>query len=166
MSEPKKAKPKVEDAVSMLLDGDTQKNALDFIAFMKENKLSLGHTSGNHWKAVCKGKSVCYMLVNESEWILRFSQFTREQWFVDYDNCITDAGLKEFILDNVNPRNCPGRDCGISRDKTILGKIFDEVCTCWPLYLRNLDGEDLENIKKLVLVIKKYIVDLTEAGKA
>lgn len=160
MSEQKKVKPNVEDVVSNHLSGDTAKNALDFVAFMKQNKLSLRHTSGNNWKAMYRGKSVCYMLVNNEDWILRFSHFTREKWFVDYDKHIVNAGLKEFILDNVNPRNCPGRDCNISRDKTILGKTFDEVCTCWPLYLRNLDGADLDNIKKFVLVVKQIIADI------
>ncbi|MCL2546758.1 MAG: hypothetical protein FWE06_06135 [Oscillospiraceae bacterium] len=155
-----KIKPQAEDAVTLHLDGETAQSALDFIEFMKENKMSLKHTSGRHWKASYKSKGVCYMLIDENGWILRFSQFTRERWFVDYEHCITDAGLKEFILSKINPRNCPDRDCGISRNKMILGKTFDEVCTCWPLYLKNLDGEDLANIKKFVLVIKQFIAEL------
>jgi len=164
MSEQKKTRPKAEEAVSKLLSGETQKNALDFISFMKDNKLSLGYAS-NSWKSTYKGKSVCYLLVHENEWTLRFSHFTREKWFVDYDCYIIEAKLKDFIVNNINPRNCPGRDCGASKSRTILGKNFDEVCTCWPLYLKNLSGEDIEYIKKYILVIKKYIADLPVVDK-
>ena len=158
MPEQKSVKPKVEDAILQVLSGDRESAALDFAAFMQENKLSLRWASNNAWKAMYKGKSVCYMLINAGgDWVIRFSQFTREKWFVDYDSHITDAGLKDFVINNINSRNCPGRDCGITRNKTILGKTFEEVCTCWPIYMRNPGGTDLEDVKKLILVIKMFI---------
>ena len=36
----KNEKPKIEDVVCEVLSGDAQKNALDFIAFLRENKLN------------------------------------------------------------------------------------------------------------------------------
>jgi len=160
----KNTKPKAEDVIPELLNGETEKAALSFTEFMRENKMPLKWASNNAWKASYKGKSVCYMIVNANgDWVIRFSQLTRDKWFVDYDDYITGAGLKEFVINNINRRLCPGRECGASKNKTILGKTFDEVCKCWPLYMRNFDGVDLENAKQLVLLIKKYITDL--AGK-
>jgi len=162
------AKPKIEDIANEVINGDNLKNLLDFIEFLKNNKMSPRWASVNSWKVMHKNKSVCYVNLNDRDgsWMIRHSQFTREKWFIDYEKYITDAELKGFILEHINGPLCPGRDCWGSKNKmTILGKDFDAVCTCWPLTVKNPDGSVLECSKKFILAIKTIIVDFTTANK-
>jgi len=162
----KAAKPKVEDVAGEFIDGDKLNNLLDFIGFLKDNKLTPRWQSYNSWSVRYKNKSVCYVNLNDREgcWMIRHSQFTRDNWFVGYEKYITDDEVKEYILDNVNPPPCVDRDCWKRKNMTILGKQYDEVCTCWPLIVRNPDGKALESAKKFILVIKKFIADLAAAS--
>jgi len=166
--EQKAAKPKIEDVAGEVIGGDNLKNLLDFLGFLKENKLTPRWQSCNSWKVMCKNKSVCYVNLNDREkfWMIRHSQFTRDNWFKDYDNYITDDKLKAFILDNIQAPPCVGRDCWGNKNRmTILGKEFDAVCTCWPLTVKNPDGAVLEGAKMLILMFKDFIADLSAASK-
>ena len=169
MSEQKK-KPKIEDIISEYHDEDTKKNALDFVAFLRENKLSPTRMHSDvHWVVKHKGKSVCHLNIDKNnEWMIRHCQFTREKWFVNYEQHITDENLKAYILDNIrDPANvCIGGGCKGKQNKTILGKKFAAVCNCWPLLIKNPKGDILENEKKLITVIKTVIADFTTANKA
>jgi len=160
-------KPKIENVIPVLLEGKKQKAALNFADFMRENKLTPKWASYNSWKATYKGKSVCYINLYEKEdcWAIRFSQFTRDKWFVNYDSYIINAGLEDFILKNINKPLCPQKSCWTNRGRTILGQSFRAVCNCWPLWLKDFDVDDLENAKRFVLVIKKFIADLPAADK-
>jgi hypothetical protein len=159
----KAVKPKIEDVAGDFVTGDNLKNLQDFLGFLKDNKLTPQWQSSNSWKVSYKSKSVCYIRLNDKEkyWSLDHSQFTREKWFTDYDKYITDAGLKEFVLEHINAPRCTGRECKGRQNMTILGKKFDEVCNCWSLSVKAPGGAELEDYKKFILVIKKFIVDLS-----
>lgn len=158
----KELKPKAEDVAAKLIDGNNLKNLMNFLEFLKDNKLTPRWQSSNSWKVTYKNKSVCYVNLNDREkfWMIRHSQFTRDQWFKDYDEYIENNELKEFVLGHINAPICVGRGCKGRENMTILGKHFDSVCNCWPLTVKNADGAILENSKKLVLTIKNFIADL------
>jgi len=155
MSEEKIVKPKIEDVAAGFLNEGDLENLKDFVGFLKENKLTPTKISGGTWVVKNKGKTVCHMrLWNEKDWGVTHSHFTREKWFKDYDKYITDDGLITFIHNHIRKPACP-KDCWSYKNKmTILGKQFDPVCNCEPLRLTNPSGTELENEKKLVLVIK------------
>ena len=157
----KETKPKVEDVAAEILDGDKLKNLLNFLAFLKDNKMTPRWQSYNSWKVTYKNKSMCYVNLNERDkvWMIRLSQFTRDGWFTNYDNYFTDEELKKFILDNINPPPCVERGCNGRQNMTIFGKHFDKVCNCWPLRFINLEDAELEFSKKLILTIKKFITE-------
>ena len=106
----KAVKPKVEDVAGDFIGGDRLKNLLDFIGFLKENKLTPRCQSSNSWSVRYKNKSVCYIRLNDRQksWSLDHSQFTREKWFKDYDRYITSDELKEFIWSHINAPRCVG----------------------------------------------------------
>ena len=81
---------------------------------------------------------------------------------MDYDKYIDDDKLKEFIWNNVSAPLCPGigRACGGRQNVTILGRKYDAICGCWPLNVKNPSDITLECSKKLILVIKNFILDL------
>ena len=54
-------KPRIEDEIGTLLDGERLSRALAFIAYLKSNQINIQWTNANTWKAVKKGVSVCYI---------------------------------------------------------------------------------------------------------
>ena len=160
----KLSKPAPEELFTKHLTGDTKKNALDFVVWLRENKLSPRWQSANSWSVKYKNKNVCYIKLNDLEgsWFVYYSQFTRENWFKDYDQYIKENEFKNFILESIKTTLCSSLPCkGKRYNMTILGKQFDIVCGCWPIKLKNPDGTALEYSKKLILLIKNFIADLT-----
>ena len=160
MSEQKKY-PKIEDVIGERIEDDRQKSALEFIAFLRENKLSPGRMDIGSYAVKSKGKSVCNVYIQTDErWMMRFRPSTFEKSFSDSD-------LLEFVFDNIHhPKTrCPGCP-GISRDySTVFGKQLDNVCNCWPVRIYNPDGKTLEQCKKFVLHIKSAIAETYSANK-
>ena len=169
----KELKPKVDDIAREILDEDKLVNVLDFLEFLKNNKLTPRWYATNSWSVKYKNKTVCKIKLNwmprssdkGDYWGIYHAHFTREKWFVNYDRYITDDGLKEFIWDNINPPYACSQKGGTVRCKgwpnmTILGKSFKSVCGCYSLVVKNPDGKTLEHAKDFVLIIKNYIADL------
>jgi len=143
---------KLEDKINDVLTGDKQKNALDFAAFLRTNDLlSDGDGSGYGW-SIDDG----FIKIPEREkelWI----------WFGDcvFDLCgPADEDLKETVWAHVVtcPQvTCPHkRHCGCEKDVggIIFGKEFESTCYA-PLGFFNPDAKTLENVKKLVLLLKQ-----------
>ena len=164
----KTVKPKIEDVAPEILDEDKLKGLSEFLEFLKANKLTPRWLSTNSWKVMYKNKCVCFIRLNKRErlWNISHSNFTREKWFKDYERYMTDNEVKEYILNNIKPPLCTDRDCKGRQNMTILGKKFDSVCNCVGFRINNPNTAELENSKKLILVIKNYIADLAAAAKA
>ena len=155
-------KPKIEDVAKDFIDGDKLKNLMDFLSFLRINKLTPRWQSSNSWKVSYKGKGMCFIKIVGTSWFVMHSAMTREKWFVGYNEYFPDE-LKEFVRENIKggwcPNNCKGRS------KTVFGKEFNDFCTCWAIRTENPDGAALENSKRVVLAIKNFIKDLTAASK-
>ena len=160
MSE-KIVKPKIEDVIGERLEGDIQKNALDFVAFLRENKLSPGRMDIGSYTVKHKSNSVCNIYIRDGWWMIRHRPSTLEKG-------ITDSELIEFIHDNINHPECKNYKCpGWTRNNiVILGKQFDKVCNCWTVRINNPDGKILEHCKKFILLIKSVIADKVAVNKA
>jgi hypothetical protein len=60
IKEQKTTKPVIEDIIGKFLKGDALRNAMDFIAFLRENKMNPRWHSANSWRVSGKkGKGVC-----------------------------------------------------------------------------------------------------------
>jgi len=164
LQQQKLIKPTPEDVFSEFLVGETQNNALDFIAWLRKNKLPPRWDGIYRWKINYKGKYICYINLSwppsNGIWEVKPNRL----FFGEYEKYIADDELKKFILDIVQLPGC-SRDCGRMRNKEFFGKHFNEVCSCWPFRAKNPDGAALENLKKLVLVSRDIIADLVEANK-
>ena len=160
--EQKKTRPKFEDIAGDFLEGDVLKNALDFTAFLRENKISDVWTATNSWKANYKGECACHFhipydpytpLAGTGTWVLRPAG-----WYGgEYENFITSDKYKEIMWASVKQCSaCNGRYIGKKRpcnfakgnDKMIFGKKFENVCGY--LIIMNPNGEVLEFAKKWV----------------
>ena len=166
-------KLKIDGAAKRFLDEDKLQNLSDLSNFLIDNKLTPRDTkSGGTWAVKYKNKSVCHIRLNDKEarWNVSFSHFTREKWFVDYDKYIIDDEVIKFVWDNIQAPLCIARgvkdDCWSKNNKmTILGKRFGAVCNCVGFRIYDPSETDIEILKKLILIIRNYIVDLETARK-
>jgi len=154
----KATKPKVEDVLGEVLDGDAQTNALDFVAFLRANKLSPNLAAANSWAVAYKGQRVCFIRTYGSanyhnlkggSWHIcfansKFANFDDEQYNLD-------EKLKNLIWDNIS--HCQNHDyaCNPGDPMTIFGKKFDSVCHQW-LFMINPDANAVECAKKIIML--------------
>jgi len=163
-------KPKFEDIIQGLLDGDMLKNALDFYDFLKSHKMTpclMGFRIYGSWTVKYKGEKVVYFRVSKGSWFIGFFGGYKKAEFgllEKYENYLSDEGLKEFILTHISAKPlCASPSCkgdGIVKNKVILGKKFNTICACFPLYLRNPNVEALEYAKKIVLTNRNIVDDM------
>ena len=167
----------IQDVAKDFLDSEKQKCLMDFLEFLKGNKLTPRRSTSVAWIVKHKGKIVCHvrLLVEEKthsaaldnctikDWCITHSHFSREKWFVNYEKYFDDEMI-QFVLAHIQEPICPRRGWANNcRYKiTLWGKKFYNVCNCQPFIITNPQGDDLECSKKLILIIKSYIADLAE----
>jgi len=143
----KKKKPTLEEKIKTLLIGETQKNALDFVAFLKENEIP---PKLHVITVVGDGGDFPHI----RPWVIFFTVCD-----FDIDGSANDD-LAEFAWKHAHICDhfiTGGQRCGCGRQpgskKIIFGKEFENICHC-PMQFINPDTETLENMKKLLLILK------------
>ena len=126
-------KPKVEDVLPYYLDGKTLQSALDFVTFLRAEKMNPGWAGvHNAWRANNKSKPICYIRLGR-EWI---RDTANVKWVIvlylnhmeDYAADIYDENWQNIIWDDLHYcRNC-AHGCFPGKTKTILGKEFSGLC--------------------------------------
>jgi len=146
----------IEDAINEKLTGDSQKNALDFVAFLHENGLQLASNGDGEGWAVggIVGNSLGFMLVNGTPnmpgpWTLWFNS-------CDFsgDDTIDDE-LKETAREHASPcGKCHAgwETCG-GGERTIFGREFERLCHS-PLMFTDPDAETLGKMEKLLMMVR------------
>jgi len=152
-----KQKPiSIEDKINAALSGDAQSNALDFVAFLRANRISFNSNgNGGEWSGWdvggTVGNSIGYIIVNGAE------EFPGP-WTIWFNSCDffggADDELKEAAWAHASPcGKCKGwENCG-GGARTIFGKEFDRLCHS-PMIFMNPDAQTLEHAKKLLLMLK------------
>ena len=156
-------KPKIEDVAGDYINGNNLKSLMDFLGFLKDNKLSPRWQSGNSWTVQYRGQTVCHIKLDSTIWRIMFSLASREKWFSGSDQYFADDEEKAFIWASVKEAWCPR---GCKGKITVLGKEFHDVCVCWAVRIENPDGAALEQSKRVILAIRGFIADLPAVGKA
>ena len=149
-----KLKPAPEDVIPILLDGDMQKNALDFVAHLRANGLKISWNSRNGWAVSHEGKALCGMAVCDAGFSGK-----REGWWIDvglthfseYEASIMNQGLQVFIRDNLTScKFCrPRGACSRQRSMAILGKETD-LCGGAAVHVCDPNEAAIELIKRLL----------------
>jgi len=162
-------KPKIEEVIPHILDGDMQKAALDFAAHLRENKISPRWASHNSWVARSGGKNVCYIRMSKKsyDWCVAFSFDLYKYNFTEYEKCIINKDMRNLILDSVASQRCTEEaqiGCGM-KNKSLFGKTFPLMCRCCTCEMTNPNAEQIEIIKRLVLIIKQMNSDFAKMKK-
>jgi len=153
---------KIEDFILEVLTGDTQKFALEFVAYLRTNEMLFERCCNGYWEdklywfVKYQNQYVCFILLDGYEkghWVI---------WSDDSDsNCFEDFPLDEHIRkvawENVDfCINC-GNNCSSGENKTIFGKQFSNVCRT-TMRFDNPDADELDCLKKVVS-IRKISID-------
>lgn len=146
--EQKKVRQRIEDALSDSLSGDIKETALDFVAYLRLNKMSPAWTSPNSWKVSYKSNGVCYIKLGYGSWQINFhGSFNK-----DYENIFTDVKVKETAWANVKYCIKCNANC-IAAEKwehaSVLGKEFDNLCKNIRIVMLNPGTEAIVCAKKL-----------------
>jgi len=172
----KAARPLVEDSIRELLDGETRQTALDFAAWMRENRMKPSWYLINKWKASYKSKTICNLHIS---WYGK-NGFHRGYydssggsvaWYINpclshmdmYNEQIKSEGLADFIRDNAfscvysgkSPSpgvGCsPGKPCAPGRGVTILDReIENNCCGHFTMLVWNPDQTAVNKVKRLL----------------
>ena len=159
--EQKNTKPNIEDVIGGFLEGEALENAMNFVAFLRENGMNPRWSSANAWRVTGKkSKTICAINLGGAKGAhLRFLEVG--DWRVCgfegldtkyLDEFISCEEMKGFVWANVKPcdRCC---SCG-PRRRTYIGKQFDECCM---LSIKNPDARGLTLTKKIVEANQCYI---------
>jgi hypothetical protein len=134
------AKQRIENVINDVLKDDAKKLALEFVAYLQANEIPIDE-SENYWDIKYKDKSVCFIWIDGSNqkpgpWTIWSDQEpgTWVTWVEGEkaDSCkdfSVNEDIKTIAWENVNfCENCGG-DCSPGKQKTILGKAFENVCS-------------------------------------
>jgi len=137
----KKPKAEIEDVIPEYLEGETKQNALEFVAWLRANKMKPVWASANIWKATYKGGAICAVQLPISV----YSAY-KNSWIVsphldhmdEYETEIAGEGLRDTVLgcivycDHAGGRpghGCsPNRPCAGGDAKTLLGGEIGGIC--------------------------------------
>jgi len=171
-------KPLIEDVIPEYLDGDMKKSALDFVAYLRKNRMSPSFARiANAWHNSYKGTGL-YTI-----WICtkgsKDPYGKPRKWAINpylkhishYEDIILQEGLQHFIWNNVRPckhhvtGDCNFHGCAPGTNKTILGKEFKNVCIAHmhigrPLMVaHDPDEATIDCIKRLLELERKARVE-------
>ena len=153
----------IEDFIIEHLVDDTQKYALEFVAYLRENEMQFYRDTGGYWKdklywwVKCKEVYFCFILINgyeDGHWGI---------WFEDgdsdcYANYPVSERIKEIAWANVDlfKGDCGGWQCEGLR-KVIFGKLFESLYRTL-MFFDNPNNQAVECMKKLVEIRKSEIL--------
>jgi len=149
-------KPKIEEVIPHILNGDMQKAALDFAAHLQANKMTLRWQTWNGWVAVYKGTAICGVGLRQAatnSWKIN----PRLKYINEYDEPI-DNVWKNFVCDGFKRCNsCDGkRKCSPGQNIIILGKKLDGIC--YNVIVRhnmlNFNNPDKTAIQRIVKLLE------------
>ena len=115
--------------IPQYLEGDMKKVALNFVAFMRANKMQPVWQSTNTWKANYKGKCICYVRLKTAGKISDRCSWSIQPYtnhMPEYEETIINEKLQNTVWDNLN--YCYGCHSAPCRQKEIT--IFEKQAKC------------------------------------
>jgi len=156
MSE-KAVKSKIEAVITDVLNGDALKHALDFVAYLRANKISLSRTYPDTWNAKYKGKVACTVILQNKG--LRIS--LRGDYSKGYEGILVNEKMKQSIIDHLSIKPCRAcnQQCSDGISASLFGKEYHKICkhVYNTTYFNIADANAVECAK---LIIEKACDDL------
>ena len=135
-----------EETIKNTLTGESQKNALEFAAFMASNNMATGE---NHGTLMHKGDILAWMHMDGKPDLPGPWTVWPDLTGTVPDGFDFDDDMKEIAWKNVNICASCGSDCAPGSNRNIFGKDFENVCAAI-LAFTDPDSETLKCLKKLI----------------
>ena len=158
MSEQKKNKQKIEDLISDFLNGDMKTNALQFIAWLREHKITITKNSEGAYTFKIMGKSSGRIFIAKDNFVV--------EPYVNYKNkevdvLIENFGMQDVIWDSLffcrrcAPHNCASKtneskDDFIGFKRIVFGKQFNNLCQSEGIRYKYPDEKTIDFIKTII----------------
>ena len=160
----RKTRPKVEDMICKYFDGEVKQNALDFVAWLRANKLSPRFSATNSWYIYHENDNFMQLRINSKEWptvddpeittfCVCFSAYTKF-----HDLLLNTEGLKQAVIAGFKPCTDCSPNCERREElptATVCGEKVENVCVPYYLVLRNPSAEVIERIKDVILCTRE-----------
>ena len=148
MSEQTKGKPKVEDIASGYISGDALDNLLDFVVWMRANRMT--PTFANKSKdGVNYTSHVCYLKLFHGSWAIWITGKHRKHKSGFIDDFLICEELKTVVSAGLALCGNCGHSCP-PHSVTVCGTKYDNVCPCCTVRFYNPNEETLKSIKKVI----------------
>jgi len=171
-------KPRLEELIPDYLTGNMEKTALDFILYMRANKMPPAYRPSYCFKCSYKSKVICTIglpspqrnhydnqfdqpwmpegIRRKNYWVI----FPELNHFSEYANLIFDEGFHDIIWNEKNIyfcNKCNGRDGSCSTNKSIFGREFKNLCGARSAFFWffNPDETTIKCIKRLLELEQK-----------
>jgi len=149
MSDIKNMRPVIEDVIGDVLEGDVLQNAVNLIAYLRENKMKPAWSATNAWKISYKTYTVCFIRLHGAA---EYHNLKAGSWHVipfigEYEDFALSGELREIVW--ANKKTCP--QCGKCALKLhqVFGKEYDYVCEK-SIVFTNPDAKSVECVKRLL----------------
>lgn len=147
---------KIEEIIQELFEGEKKENFLNFVAYLRTNKLNPSRSSAVAYKINYKGFTIAYIWVNKDNQTLKISPFLD----IYDDNALSDE-FKAIVWANVDEERLAGCEvCNkcykFATITSLFGKEYSSICYR-AISFTNPTTLELECIKKL-LFMKRDIV--------
>ena len=156
---------KIEYFINKILIGDAQKNALEFVAYLKVNEMLFERGGGYwedkfYWYVKYANETVCFVLIGSEEkpkeksdsWSI-WSDDSDSNGFGDFP---LDEQTKEIAWKHVDFCGHCG-SCSGGTSKMIFGREFNNVCRT-TMRFNTPDVETVEGMKKIFEIRKNDIL--------
>ena len=138
-----------EEKIVNTLSGDTQKNALDFAAFLKANDMVVAE---NHSQVLYSGKTLAYLHMDgNAEMPGPWSVWPEGDFSITPHNYNLDEHIIKSAWKHINICDKCCQSCAPGSNKTLFGKEFEGVCGSVMVFT-DPSGADLMCLQKLLLM--------------
>lgn len=167
----KTVKPRIEDVIGDLIEGENLQIALEFIDYLRRNKMSIQWASTNSWKVNYKSTVVCYIKAGTG--LHPIHKLKEGSWLIYPHGDFTSRYGNEKITTNedllntawANVRYCKKcRACAPGVTMEIMGRKFDNLCKNPGIDMRNPNAAAIECVKVL-LQIRCDAIDYSKVPK-
>jgi len=136
---------------------------LNFIEFIRADKIGIRWASANSWTLHYKSKRLGYIKIfaekpNTSVYGSWTFCHNRDSLFDRYYS-MEDCNLKMFIFDNIYAKTCGDCICSGNMNAQKAGYMNSTGCGCYPMRIFNPDGGALEYTKQLIEYKKNCILE-------
>ena len=143
-----KQKPKVEEIATDYLDGDALDNLLDFVAWMRVNRMT--PTFANKSKdGINYTSHVCYLKLVHGAWAIWISGKHRKHKSGFIDDFLACEELKDVVSAGLARCGDCGHGCP-PYSVIVCGTKYENVCPCCTVRFYSPDAETLKIVKRVI----------------